>query len=45
MYGRGLVINGVMSQNKQTQNLWRLREDISETIAKNAAMYKMIFRY
>lgn len=31
----GWVINGVMSQNEtQAQNLWRLREDISETIAK-----------
>ncbi|MDO8331618.1 MAG: FAD-binding oxidoreductase [Fluviicoccus sp.] len=32
---QGWVINGVMSQNEtQLQNLWRLREDISETIAK-----------
>ena len=31
----GWVLNGVMSQNEtQAQNLWRLREDISETIAK-----------
>lgn len=31
----GWVVNGVMSQNEtQAQNLWRLREDISETIAK-----------
>jgi FAD/FMN-containing dehydrogenase len=32
---QGWVVNGVMSQNEtQLQNLWRLREDISETIAK-----------
>ncbi len=31
----GWVVNGVMSQNEtQARNLWRLREDISETIAK-----------
>lgn len=31
----GWVLNGVMSQNEtQSRNLWRLREDISETIAK-----------
>lgn len=31
----GWVLNGVMSQNEtQARNLWRLREDISETIAK-----------
>lgn len=31
----GWVLDGVMSQNEtQAQNLWRLREDISETIAK-----------
>ncbi len=31
----GWVIDGVMSQNEtQARNLWRLREDISETIAK-----------
>ena len=31
----GWVVNGVMSQNEtQARNLWRLRENISETIAK-----------
>lgn len=31
---QGWVVDGVMSQNQtQLQNLWRLREDISETIA------------
>jgi glycolate oxidase subunit GlcD len=31
----GWVVNGVMSQTEtQARNLWRLREDISETIAK-----------
>lgn len=32
---QGWVVDGVMSQNEtQAKNLWRLREDISETIAK-----------
>jgi FAD/FMN-containing dehydrogenase len=32
---QGWVIDGVMSQNEtQAKNLWRLREDISETIAR-----------
>ncbi|MEM1114362.1 MAG: FAD-binding oxidoreductase [Pseudomonadota bacterium] len=32
---RGLVVDGVISQSvAQAQNLWRLREDISETISR-----------
>jgi len=32
---QGWVVDGVMSQNEtQAKNLWRLREDISETIAR-----------